>query len=126
VAKKLTHKEATLLFVACSIGLHRIFAVDALRAALRRGSLGFSNWGVDVLASAIVFPFGPPLDNDVRAAACSVLTEACRYSVYASFAATMLHNNLAAIGAGAVQCQARFAKSLGLRACRVDGALGLI
>jgi hypothetical protein len=82
--------------------VHRLFAVDSLRAALRRGSLGFSNWGVDVLVSALVYPFGQPLDPDVRVVACSVLTEACRHSVYASFAATMLQNNLAALGAGAV------------------------
>ena len=78
--------------------------MQSLRAQLRRGSLGFASWGMDILVSVLVYPFGPALDSELRAAALGVLTEACASKLYAVVAVTLLKSNLAAMGLGTLQC----------------------
>jgi hypothetical protein len=80
--------------------LFRLYTVHALRAMLRRGSIGFSDWGVDMLVTIVLNTAAIAFDLDVRGAALSVLTEACSYSVYAGFTVVALRRRLAACGKG--------------------------
>jgi hypothetical protein len=69
----------------------RLYTVNALRGMLRRGYAGFATWGVGILATAVT---ASTAELEVRAAALSVLTEACRHVVYATATANYLRTIL--------------------------------
>ena len=78
----------------------REFAVFTLRTLLRRGSVGFSEWGIDLLTAVVTGALPFTVELDCRAAALSVLTEACSYSVYVRFTVVAMRRSLATLAKG--------------------------